>query len=301
MSDESAARTPQANLRAPASAHKPPCYPYAHRRSYRELKKAVRPVLFGVDGQVKLLLVTSAMTWRTFLFLLARAGLRVLADHLDPPGRKRASKKAAPRKEAPKEDGPRPKQRTQPKQPPQTEKSAPYAPQSAESAGWGASTAPQPSPVIRIETDEGSTVSPLSVLGDRAYVAPRVQREHKPGESRRVRRKTRVGEASREPAPPRPSRMDAFMEEVRTQANATRCKPATPPRPPGMDAFAERMRAEQIPSASEMPTAGAAQDRVSSRRRRPAGESMGLTALTLDTLLLLERGEPMTDASDAAA
>jgi hypothetical protein len=163
--------------------------------------------------------------------------------------------------------------------------------------------------VIRIETDEGSTVSPLSVLGDRAYVAPRVQREHKPGESRRVRRKTRAGEASREPAPPRPSRMDAFMEEVRTQANATRCKPATPPRPRGMDAFAERMRAEavarreeQTPSASDMPAAGAAQERrASSPRRRPVGESMGLTALTLDTLLLLERGEPMTDASDAAA
>jgi hypothetical protein len=124
----------------------------------------------------------SGMDWKSMVLLFIKAALRVLADELDPANRRRG----------PYEDTPEPKQApTPPPPPPPTEARAPQAaPQSAESAGWGVRTEPQPVPVLRIETDTGSTVSPLSVIGDRAYVAPRAQRERQAGESRRARRKT---------------------------------------------------------------------------------------------------------------
>jgi len=176
--------------------------------------------------------------------MFARAALSVLADELDPPGRWRKRKRAQrskpgkqpkepPRAEPkqpphaePKRPQAAPKQPPQaaPKRPPEAEPPAAYAaPQSAESAGWGATSEPQSVPVIRIETDDGSTVSPLSVLGDRAYVAPRAQRERKPGESRRVRRTARAEDSIPEPTPqPRSPEMTACMSSAKLLEGAPR-------------------------------------------------------------------------------
>ena len=198
------------------------------------------------------------MNWRQFWIMLAKAALQVLADELDPAGRKRA----------PKEDAPEPKQ--QPRQPPNPQHSAPGAaqaatPQSAESAGWGTGAEPQPVTVLHIETDEGTTVSPLSFVGDQACPPTRVQREHKAGESRRVRRK-----AQAEPVP-------------------------AAPRSPEMLACLDRMRARGsglVPAAPELPAARP--------RRRRAGVPPGLTHLTLATLNMLTGGEPPMNAATAA-
>lgn len=230
------------------------------------------------------------MPWTSVLWLIARVALRVLADELDPAGRRRRPKKgasrpkASPSKEAPpqankaqprpaKEAPPHPKKeqaqprKAEPKRPPQAEPAAPYAaPQSAESAGWGSTTEAQPVPVLRIETDSGSVVSPLSVIGTRAYIAPRVERERNPGGSRRARR-------SVQPTP----------------------------RSPEMTAAVARMRARA--SGEAMPAPAEASDAtppMPAPRRRPPGEPLALTQLAPATLLLLQQGEPITDAAWAA-
>ena len=191
------------------------------------------------------------------VLLFIKAALRVLADELDPANRRRG----------PYEDTPEPKQAPtpEPKQAPPAEARAPQAaPQSAESAGWGVNSEPQPVPVLRIETDTGSTVSPLSVIGTRAYVAPRAQRERQAGESRRARRKT-------EPMP------------------------AMLPRTPEMLACMARMRARASGAAPAMPEQPAAPP----RRRRPR-DSRAITFLTPTTLRLLASGEPLMLAAKAA-
>jgi len=220
------------------------------------------------------------MAWTRFFWMLARAALRVLADELDPAGRRpRRPKKDAsrskarrPPKEAPKAEPKRPK----PAAPKQAEPSAPYAPQSAESAGWGVNAEPQAVPVIRIETDEGSTVSPLSVLGERAYVPPRPQRERQPGESRRVRRTARAEAPSPEPIARSPE-MTACLERMRARASAAAC-------PPG-----------EVGPVFEAP-----KPPIPARRRRPAGEPLAIAQLMPATLLLLQSGEERTDAVEAA-
>ncbi len=236
------------------------------------------------------------MPWTSVLWLIARVALRVLADELDPAGRRRRPRKGASRpkpsqsKEAPpqarkapprpsKEAPPQPKkEQARPRKapsepPPQAEPAAPYAtPQSAESAGWGVRTEPQPVPVLRIETDTGSTVSPLSVIGDRAYVAPRAQRERQAGESRRARRKT-------EPMPamlPRTPEMVACMARMRARASGAA---------PALEQFG-------APAVPEQPAAPP-------RRRRPR-DSRAITFLTPTTLRLLASGEPLMPAARAA-
>jgi len=205
------------------------------------------------------------MDWKSMVLLFIKAALRVLADELDPANRRRG----------PYEDTPEPKQApTPPPPPPPAEARAPQAaPQSAESAGWGVRTEPQPVPVLRIETDTGSTVSPLSVIGDRAYVAPRAQRERQAGESRRARRKT-------EPMPamlPRTPEMVACVARMRARASG-----AAPAMPEQFDA----------PAMPEQPVAPP-------RRRRPR-DSRTITFLTPTTLRLLASGEPLMPAARAA-
>lgn len=232
------------------------------------------------------------MPWTSVLWLIARVALRVLADELDPAGRRRRPRRGASRpkasqsKEAPpqakkapprpsKEAPPQPKKEQArprkapsepPKRPPQAEPAAPYAaPQSAESAGWGPTTEAQPVPVLRIETDSGSVVSPLSVIGTRAYIAPRAERERKPGDSRRARRSVPM------------------------------------PRSPEMTASIARMRARASGAAASVPAeASDAIPPIPAPRRRPPGEPLALTQLAPATLLLLQQGEPITDAAWAA-
>ncbi len=190
------------------------------------------------------------------MILLAKATLQVLADELDPANRRRR----------PYEDTPEPKQAPTP---PRAEAGAPQAaPQSAESAGWGTRTEPQAVTVLRVETDQGSTVSPLSFIGDQAFGATRVQRERKPGESRRARRTARAEEKS--------------------------CALARPEYSPEMKAGIERMRARArgLPVVYPKPAAPP--------RRRPAGGPLAIACLAPATLLLLAGGEPLTNAAAAA-
>jgi len=120
--------------------------------------------------------------------------------------------------------------------------------------------------VLRVETDQGSTVSPVSFIGSECYAPERVQRERKPGESRRVRRKTQA-------------------EEKRL---------AKPEYTPEMKAGIERMRARAcgLPVVYPKPAAPL--------RRRPAGGPLAIAYLAPATLMLLARGEPMMNAATAA-
>lgn len=193
------------------------------------------------------------MNWTALLILVARAALQVLADELDP----------ANRRHRPYEDTRAPKQApTPPPPPPPAEgNTAHAAPQSAESAGWGACSEPQAVTVLRVETDQGSSVSLLSFIGDQAFGATRVQRERKPGESRRARRTV---------------------------------KPAMPEYTPEMKAGIERMRARARGIEVVYPQSAAP------RRRRPAGAPLAIAQLAPATLLLLASGEPLTGAAAAA-
>ncbi len=118
--------------------------------------------------------------------------------------------------------------------------------------------------VLRVETDQGSTVSPVSFIGSEHYAPERVQRERKAGESRRVRRKTHA-----EPLP-------------------------RPEYTPEMRAGIERMRARACGLPVVYPQAAAPP------RRRPAGAPLAIAHLAPATLLLLASGEPLTDAAAAA-
>jgi len=194
--------------------------------------------------------------WKALLILLARAALQVLADELDPANRRRP----------PQEDKAEPKQAPTPT--PAETGASQAAPQSAESAGWGPCTEQPAVTVLRIETDQGSTVSPVSFIGDESFAPERVQRERKPGESRRVRRKTQAEE-----------------------------KRAALPRPeytPEMKAGIERMRARArgLPVVYPQPAAPP--------RRRAAGAPLAIARLAPATLMLLASGEPMMEAAAAA-
>ena len=201
-----------------------------------------------------------AMDWKAFFILFAKAALQVLADELDPANRRRR----------PGEEAPEPKQAPTP---PRAEASAPQAarqatpqaarqaapkaaPQSTESAGWGACTEPQAVTVLRVETDQGSAVSPVSFIGSEHYAPVRVQRERKPGESRRVRR-----------SPPVDPAILAQREELRKYMR-------------------ERMLARingTAPVVLEQPAAPP--------RRRQVGAMLTIANLTPDTLRLLASGE----------
>ncbi len=200
------------------------------------------------------------MDWKRFWILLAKAALLVLADELDP----------ANRRPRPNEDTQAPKQApTPPRAEASARQAAPQAaPQSAESAGWGPCTEPQAVTVLRVETDQGSTVSPVSFIGDEYYAPERVQRERKPGESRRVRRKTQAEEKRCAPPKPYTPEMQAGIERMRARARGIEVvypKPAPPP------------------------------------RRRPAAGPLAIACLAPETLMLLASGEPLTGATAAAA
>ena len=214
-----------------------------------------------------------AMDWKAFFILFAKAALQVLADELDPANRRRR----------PGEEAPEPKQAPTP---PRAEASAPQAarqatpqaarqaapkaaPQSAESAGWGACTEPQAVTVLRVETDQGSAVSPVSFIGSEHYAPVRVQRERKPGESRRVRRTARA-------------------EETKS------VELARPVYTPEMQAGIERMRARARGIEVVYPKP------VAPPRRRPAGGPLAIAHLAPATLLLLASGEPLSGAAAAA-
>lgn len=211
------------------------------------------------------------MDWKTFWILFAKAALRVLADELDPANRRRGPYEDAPPKQAPtppraEASAPGTKTSTPPRAeasaPPRAEASAAYAaPQSAESAGWGVQSEPPPVTVLRIETDQGSVVSPVSFIGEEHWAPERVQRARQPGESRRVRRKAPM--------------------------------PTTLPRSPEMTAAVARMRARASGAAP------VASQPAATPPRRP-GTPRTITGLTSTTLRLLASGEPLKDAASAA-
>ena len=166
-------------------------------------------------------------------------------DPLDPANRRRR----------PSDDAPEPKQAPTP---PRAESSASQAaPQSAESAGWGASTEPQAVTVLRVETDQGIVVSPVSFIGSEHYAPVRVERERNPGESRRVRR-----------SPPVDPAIEAQRAELRAYIRER--------------ILGRLTRAQAVPEQPAVPP-----------RRRTVGAMLTIANLTPDTLRLLASGEAM--------
>ena len=111
--------------------------------------------------------------------------------------------------------------------------------------------------VLRVETDQGIVVSPVSFIGSEHYAPVRVERERNPGESRRVRR-----------SPP----VDPAIEAQRAELRAS---------------IRERIlgrltRAQAVPEQPAVPP-----------RRRTVGAMLTIANLTPDTLRLLASGEAM--------
>ena len=187
--------------------------------------------------------IPTLMDWRTLLLGILKGVLAFLADEFDPPSR-RAPKKAPP--------------------PPKTE-------EPAHSAGWAAPTEPPAVSLIVVETDAGSTVAAASFIGSECFGTQRVERERRPGESRRARRGAHT-------------------------VPETSCDHLTAPRHPRMVEFAQRVReradAEHAHQQQEA--------RRAVRKARHPGVPLAVSQLTPSTMAWLEVGEPLKYAPKVA-
>lgn len=141
------------------------------------------------------------------------------------------------------------------------------------SAGWAPPTEPEAVNLIVMETDAGSTVAAASFIGGECVGTKRVERERRPGESRRARRGAHTASeketASREfLTAPRHPRMIEFAQQVRDHANA------------------EYTRQQSAVAAVK-------------RTRRP-GMPLAVSQLTSVTVAWIEIGEPLKYAPRAA-
>lgn len=169
------------------------------------------------------------------------------------------------------------------------------------SAGWAPPKEASLVNLIKIETDDGTTVAAASFIGDECFGVTRVQRERQPGESRRARRKT-------QPAAPVP----AAVAEVDAVAMATlRDKYYTD----AVERLREWGHAEHARQQAEAQRQAEEADEAAQRpapphppvplvqvpRTRPAGTPpLAVSGLTTETLVLLELGEPLTYVCAAA-
>ena len=186
------------------------------------------------------------MDWRTLLLGILKGVLAFLADEFDPPSRR------APKKEAP--------------QPPKAE-------EPMHSAGWAAPTEPEAVNLIVMKTDAGNTVAAASFIGGECVGTKRVERERRPGESRRARRGAHTV----------PEQEIAGRELL------------TAPRHPRMVEFAQQVRDHANAECIRQQTAVAAVKRT----RRP-GVPLAVSQLTPITVAWIEVGEPLKYAPRAA-
>ena len=182
-------------------------------------------------------------------------------------------------------------------------------------AGWAPPKEASLVNLITVETDAGTTVAAASFIGEECFGVTRVQRERRPGESRRTRRKTQPtaqGEAAAgEAAPVVPSLRDpqhaerlermrqwGLAEHPRQQAEFQRQAEEAMAQRQAEEAMAQREAEEaqaQREAASPLPA-----DMARAPRPRGVGAPLSISWPAPETLLLLELGEPLTYVHAAA-
>lgn len=163
------------------------------------------------------------------------------------------------------------------------------------SAGWGPPKEASLVNLIKIETDNGTTVAAASFIGEETFGVTRVQRERQPGESRRTRRKTQP--AARVPAADavatvRDKYYTDAVQRMREWGHAEHARKEAE----AQHQAEEAGEATQRPAPSYPPV-----PLVQVSRTRPAGTPpLAVSGLTTETLVLLELGEPLTYVCAAA-
>ena len=148
--------------------------------------------------------------------------------------------------------------------------------------------------LIKIETDDATTIAAASFIGEECFGVTRVQRERQPGESRRTRRKA-------PPAAQLPADAEAAVAALRDKYYADavqRMREWGHAEHARQQAEAQRLAEEaaQRPASSYPPI-----PLVQVPRTRPAGTPpLAVSGLTTETLVLLELGEPLTYVCAAA-
>ena len=179
------------------------------------------------------------------------------------------------------------------------------------SAGWGPPKEASLVNLIKIETDDGTTVAAASFIGEESFGVTRVQRERQAGESRRTRRKTQpaavpavdavpaadtvpVAHAMHADASTRDRFLAAARERVRHWARHQE----------EVQRLVDEAEAEEqrrIEACSAPSTAHLPATLMPAPRVRRAGEPpLAVSWLATETLLLLELGEPLTYVGAAA-
>ena len=228
------------------------------------------------------------MDWRHLVYTILRGVLRFVAQEYYPTGsygRRGKPRAGRPRKEPP--------------QPPRAE-------EPMHAAGWAPPKEASLVNLITVETDAGTTVAAASFIGEECFGVTKVQRERRPGESRRTRRKTQPAaqgvEAAGEAAPVVPSLRDPQhaerLERMRQWGVAEHARQQAEFQRQAEEAMAQREAAEayaQREAASPSPA-----DTPRAHRPRGPGAPLSISWPAPETLLLLELGEPLTYVHAAA-
>ncbi len=218
------------------------------------------------------------MTWTELLVVVLRGALQFYVDeYCSPEARRRARKRKEP---TPKEAPPTPK-----------------AEEPMHSAGWGPPKEASLVNLITLETDTGSTVAAASFIGEESFGVTRVQRERQAGESRRTRRKT-------QPAEPMPAADATPLVDPAEQDRRTRFFAEARERMRQWGNMEHALKQAEAQRQAEEAEAAARREAPStvhpSIAAEPAGTRLAgqpplvISWITLETLLLLELGEPLT-------
>ena len=167
-------------------------------------------------------------------------------------------------------------------------------------AGWGPPKEASLVNLIKIETDDATTIAAASFIGEECFGVTKVQRERQPGESRRTRRKA-------QPAAQLPADAEAAVAALRDKYYADavqRMREWGHAEHARQQAEAQRLaeEAEEAEEAAQRPAPSyPPMPLVQVPRTRPAGTPpLAVSGLTTETLVLLELGEPLTYVCAAA-
>lgn len=228
--------------------------------------------------------------WIELLVIVARGLLQYYVEEHCTPAAERARQERR-RKPAPKET-PRPAGAEEP----------------MHSAGWGPPKEASLVNLIKIETDDGTTVAAASFIGEESFGVTRVQRERQAGESRRTRRKAQPAAVPAVDAVPAADTVpvadamhadrDRFFAAARERVRYW-ARHQDEVQRLVEEAEAEELR--RIEACSAPSTAHLPATLMPAPRVRRAGEPpLAVSWLATETLLLLELGEPLTYVGAAA-
>ena len=218
------------------------------------------------------------MTWTELLVVVLRGALQFYVDvYCSPEARRRARKRKAP--------------------PPKAAPPTPKAEEPMHSAGWGPPKEASLVNLITLETDTGLTVAAASFIGEESFGVTKVQRERQAGESRRTRRKTQPVEPV--PAADATPLVDPAEHDQRTRffAQARERMRQWGNMEHALKQAEAQRQAEEAEAAAQREAPSTVHPPIPAEpaRTRLAGQPpLVISWITLETLLLLELGEPLT-------